>query len=68
MATLILVLVLGPFSWMMFNAAQVLANYWSVPVGQSCHITAITSLMLVLAVKVYYINTWAYTYPHLAGL
>ena len=65
---LILVLVLGPFSWMMSSAAQVLANYWSVPVGQSCHITVITSLMLVLDVKVYYITTWAYTYPHLAGL
>ena len=48
-----LVLVLDPFIWMMSNAVQVLANYWSVLVVQSCHMTVVIPLMLVLAVKVY---------------
>ena len=46
-------LVLALSSWMMSSAAQVLASYLSVPVDQSCPMTAFTLMMLVLGVKVH---------------
>ena len=52
-ATLSLVLGLVLSSWMMSSATQVLVNYWSVSVAQSCHTTAFTLRMLVLGVKVH---------------
>ena len=53
-----LVLVLDPSTWMMLLVLQVLASYWNVLVGQSWNITVITTVMLVLGVKVilFYIN------------
>ena len=47
-----LVLAMGQFSLMMFNAAQVPTSYWSAPVDQSWHITVFILQMLVLVVKV----------------
>ena len=51
-ATLSLVLVLGLSTWMMLHVLQVTVSYWSVLAGQSCTITALTLLMLVLGAKV----------------
>ena len=51
-AMLTLVLVLVPSTWMMSSVLQVLASYWSAPVGQSYLITVFTLLMLVWDVKV----------------
>ena len=48
-----LVLVLALSFWMKYSAVQVLVNYWSVPVDQFCHMTALTLMMLVLGVKVH---------------
>ena len=51
-ATLSLVLVLDPSTWMMLLVLQVIVSYWSALAGQSCYIIVLTLPMLVSGVKV----------------
>ena len=51
-AVLTLVLVVGKSSWTMFSVLQVLVNYQSAPVGQSCPTTVSIPMMQVWGVKV----------------
>ena len=51
-ATLSLVLVLDPSTWMMLLVLQVIVSYWSALAGQSWYIIVLTLPMLVSGVKV----------------